>query len=124
MTIRENEFSDLMPHIIKVTGEQKYNDYGKEIPGSGIPREYHCLIDDATTTVRNVGGEEVTVGLTAYVWAVPVNSIDGLPVDIESSDKIEIVTPRPQTRPVIAIERHYDSDKGIGYLHNLVVRFS
>lgn len=118
-----NEFSDLMPHIIEVAPKSGFNDYGKETPGTN-ERQYHCLIDDSTTTVRSASGEDVTVALTAYVWAVPVNSTDGQPVDIESDEKVKIITPRPQTRNLVTIERHYDSVNGVGYLHNLVLRFT
>jgi hypothetical protein len=118
-----NEFDDLMPHVIKVTKTVR-NDYGKQVIGTDPPRQYKCLIDDSTTTVRDVSGEEVTVALTAYVWAVPIDSLDGNPVDIEDTEIVEIITPRPETRTLTGIERHYYSDRGIGYLHNLTLRFS
>lgn len=124
MTTANEDFSELMPHRIRVTGDVQYNDYGRPIPGTGLPRLYRCLIDDTTTTAKNAMGEEITVALTAYVAPVPVDSADGLPVDIEYNETVEIVTPRPDTRPVTSIERHYDSEDGNGMLHNLVLRFS
>lgn len=124
MSSANEEFAELMPHRIKVTGQVKYNDYGRPLPGTGQIREYRCLIDDTTTTAKTAAGEEITVNLTAYVSPVPVGSTTGLPVDIEYNETVEIVSPRPDTRPVTSIERHYDSEDGNGVLHNIVVRFS
>lgn len=124
MTTANDEFSELMPHRIKVTGQIQYNDYGRPIDGTGQAREYRCLIDDTTTTAKSAAGEEITINLTAYVSPVPVGSQDGLPVDIEYNETVEILSPRPDVRPVTSIERHYDSEDGNGMLHNLVVRFS
>ena len=118
-----NEFVDLMPHVIKVHGESKPDVYGKTTPNVNV-RQYRCLIDDATTVVRNSSGEEVTVALTAYVWPVPIDSQDDEPVDIESDEIVDIITPRPQTRTLVAVERHYDSENSVGYLHNIVLRFT
>lgn len=124
MTQPVDEFTDLMPHLVKVTSAGTgYDDYGKPVTGTNI-RSYHCLIDDSTTTVRNADGEEVTVALTAYVWPIPVDATDNVPVDIESSATVEILSPRPETRTLTSIERHYYSEDGSGYLHNIVLRFS
>lgn len=122
MTTANEEFGDLMPHRIRVTNGSGYDDYGRPIPGTSY-RHYRCLIDDTTSTVRNASGEEIDVALTAYVAPVPVESTDGTPVDIESNEGVEILTPRKQTLPVKSIERHYDAEDGEGMLHNIVLRF-
>jgi hypothetical protein len=124
MSTANEEFSDLMPHRIRVRANTQYNDYGRPIPGSGTNLTYRCLIDDTTQTVRNADGETITVAQTAYVAPVPVESVDDLPVDIESNSIIDILSPRPRNSASVgSIERHYDSDDGEGMLHNLVVRF-
>lgn len=123
MSTADEDFSDLLPHRVKVSGAGGYDDYGRPIAGAG-DRTYRCLIDDTTSTIRNAAGEEIVVALTAYISPVPVGAVDGLPIDIESTESVEILSPRVQTRPVTSIERHYDSDNGVGMLHNLVVRFS
>ena len=120
-----NEFADMMPHLVKVTSSGGgYDDYGNPIEGTN-ERTYKCLIDDTTSTVRSADGEQITVALTAYVWPVPVESEDGLPVDIESTDDVEILQPRPDEHPnLTSVERHYYSDDGVGFLHNIVLRFT
>ena len=133
MTTANEEFLDLMPHRIRVTGEPLetpevvYDDFGKIISdtaGSGPHiRTYACLIDDTTLIMRGSDGREIMVTLVAYVAPVPLESADGRPVDIEDTEKIEILSPRPDERPVVGIERHYDSDEGFGQLHNIVLRF-
>lgn len=122
MTTANEEFSDLMPHIIKVTGQGEFNDYGRPVVGASS-RTYRCLVEDATTTVRNAQGEELTLNLTVYVAPVPIESTDGEPVDIESTDKVEIVTPRPTTRQLVHVDRFYDSEFGVGKLHNIRLGF-
>lgn len=117
------EFDDLMPHLISVTKSGGNSVYGKATT-SGTPRQYRCLIDDTTTTVRNAGGIEVTVALTAYVNPVPVGSLDGLPVDIKEDETVQILSPRPETRTLVTIQRHYYSENGVGTLHNITLRFS
>lgn len=118
-----DEFTDLMPHLIKVTAQDGHGDYGDVIEGADS-LTYRCLVDDATTTVRNASGEEVTVALSVYVWPVPVESVTGEPVDIEGSSKIEILSPRPQTRTLVSVERHYYAENGEGTLHNITLRFT
>lgn len=122
MTTANEEFSDLMPHRIKVTDFTGLDDYGRPIE-PGVPRTYRCLIDDSTTIQRDAEGREVTVALTAYVAPVPIGAEDNVPVDIEKRATVEILSPRPQTRSLQSIERHYDSEDGVGMLHNLVLRF-
>lgn len=124
MSTNAHEFDDLMPHVIKVYKNAGANDYGKETADPNTIRQYRCLVDDSTTTVRNAGGQEVTVALTIYVWPIPIGSAAELPVDIEDNEIVEVITPRPQTRTLVGIERHYDSVDGVGYLHNITLRFS
>lgn len=124
MTTANEEFADLMPHLIKVTGKPTYyDDHGKPVNVNNV-RTYRCLFDDATTTVRDATGTTVTVSATLYIAPVPLESTDGEPVDIEADEKVEILSPRVQTRPLVGIERHYDSENGVGKLHNIVMRLS
>lgn len=123
MATANDEFEDLMPHQIKVYGAPtKYDDNGKPIQTTG-ERNYRCLVDDSSTTVRNFDGTEVTIAMTAYVAPVPLESNDGVPVDIEADEIVEFVSPRQQTRKVVVIQRHYDSTLGVGELHNIVLGF-
>lgn len=118
------EFAELMPHRIRIKGSTTgHDDYGQSTD-DGLPRTYRCLIDDTTSTARTAAGEEITVALTAYVAPVPVETPDGLPVDIESTEEIEILVPRQQSRPLNSVERHYDSVDGEGILYVLVLRFT
>jgi hypothetical protein len=146
MATANEEFSDLMPHRIKVTkyvedestpelGDIQYDDYGYPINPEQMPTDpespavdesltYMCLIDDTTSVARNADGEQITVALTAYVAPVPLESTDGEPVDIPNTSRVEILTPYQTVRPVKSIERHYDSEDGVGMLHNIVLRFT
>lgn len=123
MTTANEEFSDLMPHQIEISGSGGTDDYGQPIEGAN-KRVYRCLIDDTTTETRTADGTTVTVALTAYVAPVPIGEIG--PVDIKETESAIILSPDESKGPktINSIERHYDSDMGIGMLHNLVVRFS
>jgi hypothetical protein len=130
MTTANEEFLDLMPHRIRVTGETppdqvQYDDEG-EVVGDPTPfvRTYACLITDTTTILRGSDGREQLVSLSAFVAPVPLDVSTNQPVDIESEERIEILSPRPQERPLVGIERFYDSEDGEGQLHNIVLRFT
>jgi hypothetical protein len=125
MTTANEEIEDLMPHRIRIQKYENFDDYGRPTDAAPTIRTYRCLIDDATTIVRNAEGQEVTVALTAYVAPVPIESTDGLPVDIDKNDNVDILSPREQLdKPINSIERHYDSVNGVGMLHNIVLRFT
>ena len=130
MTTANADFKELMPHRIRVTGKPtQYNDRGKPLNVDNV-RTYRCLIDDSTVTTRNADGTTVTVTLSAYIAPVPIDPDtdkdveDGQPVDIEADEKVEILSPRPQIRPINTVERHYDSVDGVGRLHNIVLRLT
>lgn len=128
MTTANEEFDDLMPHRIKVTPEvaegepEQYDDEGNPI-NQGVPRIYMCLLDDTTTETRTADGTEVSIVLTAYTAPVPIGSETGEPVDIDENDDIEVTVPYEKKMTINNIERHYDSEDGVGMLHNIVVRF-
>ena len=123
MATANEEFLDLMPHRIQVTGAGTGNDdYGQPV-NPGAPRVYRCLIDDTTTEVRTADGTSVTVALTAYVAPVPIGGNPLVPVDIKESESIRLLDPYEKDMEINSIERHYDSDMGVGMLHNIVVRF-
>jgi hypothetical protein len=124
VTTASEEFADLMPHRIEVSGEGEttYDDYGQPVNVAGGTREYMCLLDDSATTVRTASGTEVTISLTAYVAPVPMNEDILTPVDIDEDEKIVVTVPDKGEKHIISVERHYDSEFGVGMLHNLVVR--
>lgn len=121
MTTANEEFEDLMPHRIEVKGAGTgSDDYGQPV-NVGASRVYRCLIDDTTTEVRTADGTSVTVALTAYVAPVPIGETEA--VDIKESETIRLLLPYDQVMEINSVERHYDSDMGVGMLHNIVVRF-
>lgn len=123
MTTANEEFLDLMPHRIEVEGPgEGYDDYGEPVTGAE-KRVYACLVDDSTTTVRTADGTSVTVALTAYVAPVPIGG-DG-PVDILEGETIKILAVgglKEDRVQINSVERHFDSEDGVGMLHNIVVR--
>lgn len=122
MTTANEEFADLMPHRIKVTGNSttpQYDDRGREI-NTAASREYMCLITDTTTESRTADVVEVSSGLSAYVAPVPIGEQE--PVDILDTEKVEILVPYAKTAVVNKIERYFDSEDGVGMLHNIVLR--
>ena len=129
MTTANDDFEDLMPHRIEVVGESAvkptYDEWGQPVEIGEAPskRTYRCLIDDTTTTIRTAEGENINVSLTAYVAPVPMESNDGQPVNIESDEEIWLTDPFTKKMTVKNIERHYDSEDGVGMLHNIVLRF-
>jgi hypothetical protein len=125
MTTANEEFGDLMPHrlVVSGAGSTTYDDDGRPINDPAGSREYMCLLDDTATTVRTQSGIEITVTLTAYVAPVPLNSGGQDPVDIEDNEKIVITEPDSYgEKEIISVERHFDSDMGVGALHNIVLR--
>lgn len=124
MATANDEFRDLMPHRIEVTSVEAgntYDDYGRPVGEVPSTRTYACLLDDTTTTVRTAEGTSINVALTAYVAPVPLGKTEV--VDIGSDDSVKILDPYEKVVQVKNIERHYDSEDGVGELHNIVLRF-
>lgn len=122
MTITADEFNDLMPHVITVKNKLPPDDYGEDDYDESSIRQYHCLVDDSTTTTRSVEGESVAVALTTYVNSVPIGQTSAVPIPKDAY--VEFTPPplgQPKTRPLHTVESHYWAD---GSLHNQVLRFT
>lgn len=116
-----NEFEDVMPHVVKVTSKSTKDDFGYEGWDTATARSYRCLIDENQSVQRNSEGVNLSMGLVAYVLAIPIDKTE--PQDILMTDKVEIVLPKEYSRirPLTSIARHWWTD---GKLDNLELKFS
>lgn len=118
-----DEFLDLMPHVITVSKQSaEPNEWGQRVADPGTVRQYRCLVDSATSVIHTAQGDDVTVALTAYVNATPIDQFSPWPID--DDETVEFTPPPagiPITRPLRSVDNHYDQT---GALHNQVLRFT
>jgi len=114
----EMYFWDVTPHRIKVTSHGKRDNEGNQVLEPGTERTYRCLISDTESLARDAQGAILGVTKQAWTLGTPVDGTE--PVEIDTEDFVEFVTPEDPSRPIAQIEKYYDETGG---LHNMVVHF-
>lgn len=114
-----DEWKDMLPHTIEVKDPDDESYY----PGDETyqnTRVYRCLVDTEVVISTAGNNEAHTVGMKAYVGAIPVGAT--VPVDISEESEITVTDPAGyDARPIKSLARHYDQD---GTLHNIEILFT
>ncbi|GAA2555004.1 hypothetical protein GCM10010423_65220 [Streptomyces levis] len=116
--VEEREFWDMTPHRIKVTSHGKRDDEGNQSLEPGTARTYRCLVSDSESLARDGQGAILGVARQAWCLGTPLDHVE--PVEINTEDSVEFISPADPSRPIAQIEKYYDET---GALHNMVVHF-
>ena len=121
MTDAAVEFADLMPHRISVVSLGSENNYGKTTYDEATRRDYICLIEDEEVVARTLEGVSISVHLTAYCTAIPLEHTEAWP--IKDTDQIEVLVPANTypIRPLVSVSLYYDET---GNAYSQVVRLT
>jgi hypothetical protein len=119
MSLKEEmQFWDMTPHRIQVTSHDKRDDEGNETLDPETARVYRCLISDTESLARSAQGGILGVTKQAWCLGTPLDAVE--PVEIDTEDSVEFISPADSPRPIAQIEKYYDETGG---LHNMVVHF-
>lgn len=115
----EKEFWDMTPHRIKVTSHGKRDDEGNQVLDPETARTYRCLVSDDETLARDAQGAALGVARQAWTLGTPLDGTE--PVEIDTEDAVEFISPVDPPRPIAKVQKFYDETGG---LHNMIVVFS